>query len=256
MTSVKIVLGAAVAAFLALNVLGTAAMFGGMNVLERAGQFTERFTEAREDGLGGEEEGEEFGGERWNSDSRESDFGDSDFGAPGFVGGPPPAGFSEGKGKGGKGVWEMAYAVERANISAGEAEEIALGEVSGRIVETKLKGKDGFPHYEIEVFDGEGGLHEVLVGAADGEVVERKLEDPEDSYKIGYLLDQARIDREEAEEVATDSFPGRVVESKLDDENGFPVWEIETFDENGYLHEVEVNARNGEILAYETKGGA
>ncbi|MBA2692964.1 MAG: PepSY domain-containing protein [Rubrobacter sp.] len=83
----------------------------------------------------------------------------------------------------------------------------------------------------------------------------RKIEDAEDSYEIAYLLDQTNITRQEAESAAADAFPGRVVENKLDDENGFAVWEIETFDENGgILHEAKVNAQNGDILAYETKG--
>lgn len=260
MTRIKIVVGVALAAFLAMNILGATAIFGGMSAFERVGNFTE--ASAHED----DPEGEFASANRGPEFDRDDDDGFMDdmegFEPPafaeGFPGGP---GFPGGKGKGpmgegpggDKGLAEASYAVQNANVSPEEAEEVALGEVSGQIVETKLEAKDGFPHYEIEVF-GEGGqLYEVLVGAENGDVVGRKVEKPEDAYKISYLLDQASISRDEAEETATSEFPGRVIENKLDDKDGFAVWEIKTFDD-GTLHEVEINAQNGGILAYETKG--
>lgn len=261
MTSIKIVIGAAIVAFLAINIAGASVVLGGMSAFERVGDIAERYTGDNDDGP------REFKPQPVEYRDDDFDGGDFDggrnaesFQAPGrdFSGGLPAPGFFEGKGKGGKGekgAWEMAYAVENASLGVRDAEDVALGEVSGRIVEAKLKGEDGFPHYEIEVLDGGGQLHEVLVEATDGSVMGRRIEDAEDSYEMSYLLDQASMDRQEAEDVAADAFPGRVVENKLGDENGFAVWEIKTFDEDGFLHEAEVSAQNGEILAYETKGG-
>lgn len=254
MTSIKIVAGAAIAAFLAINIVGAAVVFGGMSAFDRVGNVAEALTDDDFDRDDDFDDDDFVGGDFDEGRNAES------FQAPGFSEGfPGGPGLLDGKGKGakgGKGASEMAYAVQSASISAEEAEEVALGEVSGRIVETKLKGKDGIPHYEIEVFDDGGRLHEVLVEAREGDVIGRKVEDPDDSYEMGYLLEGASIDRREAEDAATADFPGRIVENKLDDENGFAVWEIETFDEDdGLLHEVKVNAENGDILSYETKGG-
>lgn len=258
MASIKVVVGAALAAFLAVNIVGAVALLSGASAFDRASDVAERYLED-DDPREYQARQVEYRDDDSDDDSHE-DFDGGEFQAPrqGFseeFGGPPA--WAGGKGKGGGGAGEIAYAVERASISGEEAEDIARNEVSGQIVETKLKGKDGFPHYEIQVFDGEGQLHEILVEAGEGSVTGRKLEDPEDSYKMSYLLDRASITREEAANIATDAYPGRVVENKLDDEDGFAVYEIETFDEGGgYLHEVEVNAQNGEILSYETKGGA
>ncbi len=137
MTSIKIVVGAAIAAFVAMNVVGAAVIFSGMTAFDRVGNFAERLTDDRQTG---------------QSELRpDDDFDGGDFQAPrqNFVGAPPAPGFFEGKGKGGKGgkgAWEIAYAVENANVGIRDAEDIALGEVSGDIVEAKLKGKDGSPH--------------------------------------------------------------------------------------------------------------
>ncbi len=265
MTSMKIVVGAAMAALLAVNVFGAVALFNGISTFERVGNVAERFTDGGDRQAG---QSEYRGGDFDDDDSNGGDFdgGDfdggeigRDFQAPSFIGGPPSPGFFEGKGKGkgkgGEGAREMAHAVENANLGIRDAEDIALGEIPGDIVEAKLKGKDGFPHYEIEVLDGDGQLHEVLVEAREGGVMGRKFEGPEDSHEMAHLFDQASMSRDEAESVAADAFPGQVVENKLDDENGFAVWEIETFDENdGLLHEAKVNAQNGDIPAYETKG--
>lgn len=66
----------------------------------------------------------------------------------------------------------------------------------------------------------------------------------------------ARIDSSAAEKAALDAVPGEVREVELESESGFVVYEVEVAGNDGTLHEVVVDAGNGEVLARETEGGA
>ncbi len=61
----------------------------------------------------------------------------------------------------------------------------------------------------------------------------------------------SRIDRTAVEEAASGAVPGEVREVELESENGFVVYEVEIAGEDGRLHEVIVDAGNGEILGQE-----
>ncbi len=43
-------------------------------------------------------------------------------------------------------------------------------------------------------------------------------------------------------------YPGRVIEVELEKKHGQIVYEIEIIDDNGRVHELYVNARNGELI--------
>lgn len=49
--------------------------------------------------------------------------------------------------------------------------------------------------------------------------------------------------------------PGEIVGTSLEDEDGIALYEVEILSEDGYLHEVYVDAENGEMLGRETEGG-
>jgi hypothetical protein len=101
MTSMKIVVGAAMAALLAVNVFGAVALFNGVSTFERVGNVAERFTDGGDRQAG---QSEYRSGDFDDDDSNGGDFdgGESgwNFQAPSFIGGPPSPGFFEGKGKG------------------------------------------------------------------------------------------------------------------------------------------------------------
>jgi uncharacterized membrane protein YkoI len=67
----------------------------------------------------------------------------------------------------------------------------------------------------------------------------------------GQLEGLARIDRAAAEEAALGAVPGEVKETELENENGFVVYGVEIQGKDGRLHEVNVDAGNGKILARE-----
>lgn len=177
------------------------------------------------------------------------------FGMP--LGGPGEQVGGPGGGPGGKGVekaWEMKYLIENSDIGLGEAEDIAREQTPGRVLESKLKGEGGYPVYEVEVVGEEGYVNEYTLDARSGDVYEREVEGVEEAYKARHLTDYAEINRGEAEEIATEQSPGRVVENKLTEKHGFAVYEVETF-EDGSLSEVLVEAQSGDIVGYKVEGG-
>ena len=65
------------------------------------------------------------------------------------------------------------------------------------------------------------------------------------------MVDQARLTSSEAAAIATTALPGKVIETKLDNENGYLIWEVEIIDANGHETELKIDAGNGRLLAAE-----
>lgn len=231
----KKIIAGAIAGALALNVAGAAA-FADRDRDEmdfpqpEMGEMTER-GESPENGF--------FGGPGLP------------FGGPGGPGGPGGDGPG---GKGGEKVWEMEYLIENTDISLDEAEDIAREQTSGRVLESKLHSEGGYPAYEVKVIGEEGYVNKYKLDAQSGDIYEREIEGSEKAYEAQYLTDYAEISRDEAEEIATEQSPGRVVENKLTEKHGFAVHEVETF-EDGTLSEVLIEAQSGEIVGYKMEGG-
>jgi len=72
-----------------------------------------------------------------------------------------------------------------------------------------------------------------------------RVTDDDDAIMAG----QARLTSSEAATIATTALPGKVTETKLDDENG--VWEVEIIDAKGHETELKIDAGNGRLLAAE-----
>ncbi len=62
----------------------------------------------------------------------------------------------------------------------------------------------------------------------------------------------AKVDQRQAEAAALAAVPGEVVKSKLDDEDGYLVWQIDVRHAKG-VTEVAVDAGNGKVLATEAE---
>jgi len=65
------------------------------------------------------------------------------------------------------------------------------------------------------------------------------------------LLAQAKIASAEAARIAEKALPGKVVETKLDEENGYLVWKVGLVGDEGKVHELKIDAGNGRLLAIE-----
>ena len=74
-----------------------------------------------------------------------------------------------------------------------------------------------------------------------------RVTDDDDAAMAG----QARLTSSEAATIATTALPGKVTETKLDDENGYLVWEVEIIDAKGHETELKIDAGNGRLLAAE-----
>lgn len=62
----------------------------------------------------------------------------------------------------------------------------------------------------------------------------------------------AKVAQQEAEAAALSALPGEVVKAKLDDENGYLVWQIDVKHAKG-VTEVAVDAGNAKVLAMEAE---
>lgn len=66
------------------------------------------------------------------------------------------------------------------------------------------------------------------------------------------LAGHAKIDQAQAEAAALAALPGQIVKAKLDNEDGYLVWQIDVKHAKG-VTEVAVDAGNGKVLAMENE---
>ncbi len=67
------------------------------------------------------------------------------------------------------------------------------------------------------------------------------------------MASQAKLTSSEASKIATMAFPGKVIETKLDDENDYLIWEVEIIDAKGHEAQLKIDAGNGRLLAAESE---
>jgi uncharacterized membrane protein YkoI len=60
---------------------------------------------------------------------------------------------------------------------------------------------------------------------------------------------KSKISSSQAADIAAKAVPGKVVETRLDDENGYLIWEVETIGEQGRQAQLKIDAGNGRLLA-------
>jgi hypothetical protein len=70
-----------------------------------------------------------------------------------------------------------------------------------------------------------------------------------DDEPASKLTNLAKHSQAEAEKAAISKMPGKIIETELDEENGFLVWHVEVLAKDGTSSEVAVDAGNGEVLA-------
>lgn len=62
---------------------------------------------------------------------------------------------------------------------------------------------------------------------------------------------QARVSASDAVQIAMKALPGKVVESRLDEENGYLIWEVEVVNAQGQEAQLKIDAGDGRLLAAE-----
>jgi uncharacterized membrane protein YkoI len=63
---------------------------------------------------------------------------------------------------------------------------------------------------------------------------------------------KAKLSSAQAAAIARKALPGKVVEAKLGEENGYLIWEIEVVGAKGQQAQLKIDAGNGRLLAAET----
>lgn len=76
-------------------------------------------------------------------------------------------------------------------------------------------------------------------------------EDQQEKAEAQQLQSLAKIDQAAAEQAALRAIPGTAKDAELGNENGYVVWEVEVAGDDGKLHEVKVDAGNGQVLQQE-----
>lgn len=84
------------------------------------------------------------------------------------------------------------------------------------------------------------------------EVKSSSIKVPEDTETQADFAKLARVSQQEAEAAALAVQPGQVVQAKLDDEEGYLVWQIDVKHDKGTT-EIAVDAGNSKVLAAETE---
>ncbi len=151
-------------------------------------------------------------------------------------------------------VVEANNLLRNSGIDRAEAEDAALGAVSGKVMESSLDDDFGRAVYKVEVLDPDGRLHEVYVDAANGEILRRETEDQEDSAEALSLSERTSIDRNAAEDAALNEVSGDILGTSLEDEDGRAIYEVEILGDDGDLHELYVDAESGQLIGHETEG--
>ena len=84
------------------------------------------------------------------------------------------------------------------------------------------------------------------------EVKSASIKVPEDTESQTDFAKLARVSQQEAEAAALALQPGQVVHAKLDDEDGYLVWQIDVKHDKGTT-EIAVDAGNSKVLAAEAE---
>ena len=88
-----------------------------------------------------------------------------------------------------------------------------------------------------------------------GSVAAPQQNSPEGSHdeaaEARSLQKLAKIDQGEAEKAALQAVPGTVKSTRLEEENGFVIYEVEVAGNDGQTHHVDVDAGNDRVLQQE-----
>ncbi|MDO5736728.1 MAG: PepSY domain-containing protein [Propionibacteriaceae bacterium] len=175
---------------------------------------------------------------------------------------------------------ETSALAKLSTVSEQDATRAATDLVPGTVTKIQLDDEDGFVVWEVDITKADGTLVEVLVDAGDATNTTQEVEDADEADIVGTIKapaetnepeaadgspekkaqDQAETDaltklatvtEQEATKAATDAVPGTVNTIKLDDEDGFVVWEADITQADGTVIEVLVDAGDASILAQE-----
>ncbi|PSA96391.1 hypothetical protein C6370_03315 [Bacillus atrophaeus] len=128
-----------------------------------------------------------------------------------------------------------------AALSEKEAAEIAKTVVDGTVDDIDKEMYDGKEAYEVEI-EKAGEDYDVYVDIN----TKKPLNDP-----LKEKEEQVSLTKEEAEKIALKQTNGTVTESKLDEDDGVYIYEIEIKTDQGPEAEFDISAKDGRIIKQE-----
>lgn len=122
---------------------------------------------------------------------------------------------------------------------------------SGNIVSLEREVEDGQAIYELDVKTKDGKELEIECNVATTELSDEEVEVAADDKAF---VGAVKISAEEAEKIALENTPGKVVEREYAFEGDLPVYEFDIYSEKiGHEVEVEINGVTGEIMETEVE---
>ncbi|MEG7334446.1 PepSY domain-containing protein [Bacillus sp. 0102A] len=132
-------------------------------------------------------------------------------------------------------------ASKTGTLTEQEAESIAKTVVDGTVEDIDRDIYNGKEVYEVEI-EKDGEDYDVYVDTK----TRQALNDP-----LKEKAEQVAITKEEAEEMALKQTNGTVTESKLDEDDGAYIYEIEIKTKQGTEAEFDISAKDGRIIKQE-----
>lgn len=130
---------------------------------------------------------------------------------------------------------------ETGGLTEQEAESIAKTVVDGAVDDIDRDIYNGKEVYEVEI-EKDGEDYDVYVDIK----TKQALNDPLKEKK-----EQVVLTKEEAEQIALKQTAGTVTESKLDEDDGAYIYEIEVQTKQGTEAEFDISAKDGRIMKQE-----
>ncbi|MDY7431977.1 PepSY domain-containing protein [Bacillus sp. V26] len=130
---------------------------------------------------------------------------------------------------------------ETGGFTEQEAESIAKTVVDGTVDDIDRDIYNGKEAYEVEI-EKDGEDYDVYVDIK----TKQALNDPLKEKK-----EQVVLTKEEAEQIALKQAAGTVTESKLDEDDGAYIYEIEVQTKQGTEAEFDISAKDGRIMKQE-----
>ena len=119
----------------------------------------------------------------------------------------------------------------------------------GNIVSLEREVDDGRGVYELDINTKDGREIEVECVIGTTELIDEEIEVKKDDDAFNNAV---KVSAEEAEKIALENTPGKVVEREYAFEGDLPVYEFDIYSESiGHEVEVEINGVTGEIMETE-----
>jgi len=147
-----------------------------------------------------------------------------------------------------------AVAIAQSKLTLAQAIAIAQKTVKGNVISAEFDQEDHGASSEFEIKLVAGNIeHEIKVDANTGKVTKTEQEQMDADDLAEYkTMQQAKVSLNQALQIATQKYPGKLLEAEFDVEKGQAVYEIKIA-QGTQIQKVVIDANTGKIIATKTK---